>query len=47
MLNEDRCGCHWSGVVCPVNLKRKAGLKFFLIAEFMCCEGQNFREIKI
>ena len=27
-MNEDRCECHWSGVVCSVNLKRKARLKF-------------------
>ena len=28
VMKEDRCGCHWSGVTCPVNLKRKARLKF-------------------
>ena len=31
MVKEDRCGCHWSGVVCPVNLKRKALIKIFLL----------------
>ena len=41
-MNEDRCRCHCSGVVCPVNLKRKARLKFFF-AECMCCEGLNCR----
>ena len=30
MMNEDRCEWHWSGVVCPVILKRKAWLKFSL-----------------
>ena len=28
-MKEDRCGCHWSGVIYPVNLKRKALIKFF------------------
>ena len=30
-MKEDQCGCHWSGVVCPVNLKRKALIKIFLL----------------
>ena len=30
-MNEDQCECHWSGVVCPVNLKRKARLKMFFL----------------
>ena len=30
-MNEDQCGCHWSGVVCSVNLKRKARLKIFFL----------------
>ena len=30
-MNEDQCGCHWSGVVCPVNLKRKTLIKNFLL----------------
>ena len=30
-MKEDRCGCHWSGVVYPVNLKRKALIKIFLL----------------
>ena len=27
--------------------EKKGFNKNFLVAEFMCCEGQNFREIKI
>ena len=46
-MKEDRCGCHRSGVIYPVNLKRKALIKFFLVAVFMYCEGKNFREIKV
>ena len=30
-MKEDQCGCHWSRVVCPVNLKRKALIKIFLL----------------
>ena len=49
-MKEDRCGCHRSGVIYPVNLKRKALIKNFfslLVAVFMYCEGKNFREIKV
>ena len=28
-MKEDGCECHWSGVVCPVNLKRKSLVKIF------------------
>ena len=45
-MKEDRCGCHWSGVFYPINLKRKALIKikkkFFLVAVFMYCQGKNF-----
>ena len=46
-MKEDRCGCHWSGVIYPVNLKRKALIKnFFLVAVFMYCEGKKKKKRK-
>ena len=35
-MKEDRCGCHWSGVIYPVNLKRKALIKKIFLLQCSC-----------
>ena len=35
-MKENRCGCHRSGVIYPVNLKRKALIKKIFLLECSC-----------